>query len=95
MIPAIIALARVYAPYVMFPVAVVIGTIGYNIEWTLRDRNNPNGGQQPSVELVREERLLKQLEELADVTNVESLKSKSFVSKTIFEKNVSPSLKSS
>lgn len=95
MIPAIIALARTYAPIVMFPVAVVIGTIGYNIEWRLRDRNNPNGGQQPSVEATRDERLLRQLDEVSDVTNVESLKSKTFVAKSIFEKNLSPSLKSS
>lgn len=93
MLPAFIAIARVYAPYIMLPVAVVIGTIGYNIEWSIRDRNNPTGGhQRPSVEVLRDERLLKQLEETTDLTEVESLKKHSFVSKTIFETNLSPSL---
>lgn len=93
MLPVIIAAARTYAPYLMLPVAVVIGTIGYNIEWSIRDKNNPKGGQRPSVELERDERLLKQLEETQDLTQVESLKTHSFVSKTIFDKNLSPSLR--
>ncbi|KAH9420095.1 small integral membrane protein 12-A [Dermatophagoides pteronyssinus] len=98
MIPALIAVARVYAPYVMLPVAMVIGAIGYNIEWAIRDPNKPKGDQKPSVELERNERLLQQLlatEKIEDLTNVESLKQKSFVSKTIFEQNLSPSLKPS
>ncbi|KAH9501693.1 hypothetical protein DERF_012521 [Dermatophagoides farinae] len=98
MIPALISVARVYAPYIMLPVAMVIGAIGYNIEWTIRDPNKPKGGQKPSVELERDERLLRQLleaEKIEDLTKVESLKQKSFVSKTIFEQNLSPSLKPS
>ncbi|KAI2804301.1 hypothetical protein BLOT_003282 [Blomia tropicalis] len=93
MIPIIVGLARAYAPYVVFPFALVIGTIGYNIEWKLRDKNNPNGGQKISVEKERDERLLQQLEETQDLTKVESLKTKSFVAKSIFEKNLSPSLR--
>src|SRR5690625_1734172 len=98
MIPALIGLARVYAPYVMFPVALVVGTIGYNVEWSIRDKNNPKGGQRPSVEQERNERRLKQLDEQTDLTQVDSLdslKAKTFVAKTIFEKNLSPSLKPS
>lgn len=92
MIPVLIAFTRVYAPYIMFPVALVVGTIGYNIEWSLRDKTNPAGGQRESVELEREERLLQQLMVEQDVTHVGSLKEKKFVSKSIFEHNLSPSL---
>lgn len=94
MIPAIIAVARVYAPYVVFPFAVVVGAIGYNVEWKIRDKSNPSGGQRISVEKERDERLLQQLEEAQDVTKVDSLKAKTFVAKSIFDKNLSPSLKS-
>lgn len=93
MIPALISFGRFYAPYLMFPVALVVGTIGYNIEWSIRDKNNPKGGQRRSVEEERDERLLQQFEASDDLTNVGSLKEKAFISKTIFEKNLSPSLK--
>jgi hypothetical protein len=91
MLPFIWGLVRVYSPYIVFPFAVVIGTIGYNIEKRLSDRQTPIT-QKDSVEKERDERLLKQLE-TSDATNVESLKKKSFIAKTIFEKNLSPSLK--
>ena len=95
MIPIILAVARTYAPYVVFPFAVVIGTIGYNIEWKFRDKNTPNGGQQGSLKSDRDERLLQQLEESQDLTQMDSLKARTFVPKSIFEKNVSPSLQPS
>lgn len=93
MIPALISLGRLYAPYLMFPVALVVGTIGYNIEWSIRDRNNPKGGHRQSVERERDERLLQQIEASDDLTNVGSLKEKAFISRTMFDKNLSPSLK--
>uniref|UniRef100_A0A834R338 Small integral membrane protein 12 n=1 Tax=Sarcoptes scabiei TaxID=52283 RepID=A0A834R338_SARSC len=70
MIPFIISTARIYAPYLMFPVALIIGTIGYNIEWTIRDRNKSIGDQKPSVESERNERLLKQLDSIDDLTKI-------------------------
>jgi len=70
-LPVIIAFTRAYAPYVVFPFAVVIGAIGYKLEWAIRDKNNPNGGNRMSVEKERDERLLKQLEATNDLTNVD------------------------
>ncbi|KAH7637773.1 upf07small integral membrane protein 12-like protein [Dermatophagoides farinae] len=87
MIPALISVARVYAPYIMLPVAMVIGAIGYNIEWTIRDPNKPKGGQKPSVELERDERLLRQLleaEKIEDLTKVEKYRKDYYIHCTTF-----------
>lgn len=93
MLPVIWALARAYAPVVMFPVALVIGIVGYNVEKMIRDPNNSTHKKQ-SVKNERQERQLKQFEEsqFEGLTNVESIKKKQFVPKNIFERNVSPSL---
>ena len=95
MLPVILAAARTYAPWVVAPFAMVVGAIGYNIEWTIRDKKNPNGGTRKSVEKERDERLLQQLENSQDLIKIDSLKARTFVPKTIFEKNLSPSLKPS
>jgi len=39
--PALIAFARAYAPALVFPFAVVIGTIGYNLEGAVSDKSTP------------------------------------------------------
>lgn len=91
MLPAIWAIARVYAPYIVFPVAVIVGAVGYNLENILSDRKNALKNVRNSVGSERSERRLTDLAE-SDATQVESLKKHSFVPKTIFEKNVSPSL---
>ncbi|XP_071441867.1 small integral membrane protein 12-A [Hetaerina americana] len=89
MLPILFNFLRVYAPYVTLPVAAVIGFVGYQLESRLSDRYTPV--EPGSIEERREERLLN--EELKkDLTNVDSLKEKKFVPKTVFEKNVSPSL---
>ena len=36
MLPFILAALRTYSPYLMFPIAVTVGTIGYFIESKLR-----------------------------------------------------------
>ncbi|GLG97702.1 Small integral membrane protein 12-A [Gryllus bimaculatus] len=88
MLPALFVVLRTYAPYVTLPVAAVIGFIGYKIEGLMSDKYTP---YQESIEEKREERLLKENLE-KDVTNVDTLKEKKFVPRTVFEKNVSPSL---
>ncbi|XP_046382747.1 small integral membrane protein 12-A [Ischnura elegans] len=89
MLPVLFNFLRIYAPYITLPVAAVIGFVGYQLESRLSDRYTPV--EPGSIEERREERLLK--EDLGkDLTNVDSLKDKKFVPKTVFERNVSPSL---
>ena len=90
MLPAIWAVARIYGPYIVFPVAVIIGAVGYNLESILSDRQNAYKNIRNSIDTERSERLLT---DTSDATQVESLKKHSFVPKTIFERNVSPSLR--
>ena len=82
--------ARRYMPFVMLPVAIVVGTIGYNIERIVSDRHTPSPGL--SIEQKRQERNLSEM--TSDPLKVESLKSHTFVSGSVFTKNVSPSLQS-
>ncbi|XP_069954174.1 small integral membrane protein 12-A [Cherax quadricarinatus] len=85
--PVVIAFLRTYAPYITLPAAAVIGCIGYNIEKQFR---TPPPSR-PSVEEKRNERLLKEMMESKELT-LAPLSEKTFVPKTIFEKNISPSL---
>ncbi|KAG7265420.1 hypothetical protein CRUP_000575 [Coryphaenoides rupestris] len=64
---------RSYAPYVTFPVALVVGAVGYHLEWFIR--GTPKHREQKSIAEQREER---KLEEQADTdgTQVLSLKDK-------------------
>uniref|UniRef100_A0A8C4NE45 Small integral membrane protein 12 n=1 Tax=Eptatretus burgeri TaxID=7764 RepID=A0A8C4NE45_EPTBU len=58
--PVIFAAIRTYLPYVTFPVAVVIGCVGYNLEWLVRgDRQQPY--EERGIPERREERLLQEL----------------------------------
>lgn len=92
MLPAVWAVLRVYSPYIVFPFAVLIGTIGYNLESVFSDRQIGGKQTKQSIDKERSERLLKQMES-TDATDVESLKKNTFVPKSIFDSNVSPSLR--
>ncbi|XP_054154973.1 small integral membrane protein 12-A-like [Oppia nitens] len=94
MIPVIWAAARAYTPYLVFPFAVVIGAVGYKLEWTFSDVRTQGSKQKDSIDKERSERQLRRLfdDPTADATEVESLKRQTFVPKNIFERNVSPSL---
>ena len=83
--PAIIGAARVYAPYITFPVAVVVGFIGYNVETLLRG-NKGTPFKADGVKEERSERVLEQAQD-KDCTEVDSLKAKTFVPKTILGRN--------
>jgi len=87
--PIIANFVRVNAPYLVLPIAATVGFIGYNFESIVSDRYTPF---KDSVVQRREERRLEELKE-SNAANVESIKEHTFVPKTIFEKNVSPSLK--
>ena len=81
--PIIIGFARSYAPYIVWPFAFAIGVIGYNMEWfVLGDRQTPWKNKS-----IAEERDLRVVEESSnkDMTQVDSLKAKSFVPKTVFD----------
>lgn len=80
---------RVNAPYLTLPFAAAIGVIGYNVEGLISDKFTPF--RTKSVEEERDERLLNELEG-KDAKALDSLKEKKFVPRSIFEKNVSPSL---
>lgn len=82
--PAVFAVLRTYAPYITLPVSIVIGVVGYNIEGWISDKHTPT--KKKSIGEERLERQLKEMEEDKDT----SLKSKKFVPKTIFEKNLPP-----
>ncbi|XP_071230495.1 small integral membrane protein 12 isoform X1 [Salvelinus alpinus] len=66
---------RTYAPYITFPVAFVVGAVGYHLEWFIRGDTTPKPGEEKSIVELREDR---KLEEGTgrDSTQVLSLKEK-------------------
>lgn len=71
--PVLWTAMRTYAPYVTFPVALVVGAVGYHLEWFIR--GTPNQVEEKSILELREERKLQ--EQLGmDSTQVLSLKEK-------------------
>lgn len=82
--PVLMNVLRTYAPAITLPAAALIGFIGYNLE-SLFDRSTP--APLEGIKDSREER------RLGDDTAVDALKDRSFVPRTVFEKNVSPTLK--
>lgn len=89
MLPVLLAALRTYAPYVTFPVALVIGFVGYQLEGMISDKSTPE--KRKSTEEERIERQL--LEALSkDATQVESIKEKKFIRNSVLNKNLSPSL---
>jgi hypothetical protein len=82
----LVALMRVWAPYITFPAAVLVGTIGYYVEGMISDRKTP------SVVSIDEKRVERKLIELdsQDPKQVSSLKDNRFVS--VLDRNLSPSL---
>ena len=85
MIQILLAGLRTYAPWITFPFAVVIGAVGYTIERTVRK----DGKQAVHVKSIAEEREERQLAESLDkdCTNVESLKEKKGIPKTVLDRN--------
>lgn len=84
--PLILTAVRTYAPYITFPVALVVGTVGYHFEWFVR------GTPQQTVEELsilekREERILQEASG-RDLTQVTSLKEKvEFTPKAVLNRN--------
>jgi len=80
--PIILNALRVYTPYVLLPVTMTVGYLGYNLENWLRknDEKKPK-----SLMEERADRNLDSLDE--DPTQVAALKDKTFVSKSSLEVN--------
>lgn len=84
--PVLWTAMRTYAPYVTFPVAFVVGAVGYHLEWFIRGTPKPAGEERGIAEL-REDR---NLEESVgrDSTQVLSLKDRlEFTPKAALERN--------
>ncbi|XP_051843605.1 small integral membrane protein 12 [Antechinus flavipes] len=78
---------RAYAPYVTFPLAFVVGAVGYHVEWVIRGKSPQPIEEEKSISERREDR---KLEELLgkDLTQVVSLKDKfEFAPKAVLNRN--------
>ena len=82
----IFAGARAYAPYIVFPFAVVVGAVGYYVESKFSDRAKGKI-QAPSTLESRGDR---QLDALDDPTEVSSLKERKDVPRTVLDRNLKP-----
>lgn len=79
---------RTHAPYVTFPVAFVVGAVGYHLEWFIRGPSPPPAEEEEkSMSERREDR---KLQEIAgkDLTKVVSLKEKlEFAPRAVLNRN--------
>ena len=85
--PVLWTVVRTYAPYVTFPVAFVVGAVGYHLEWFIRGKDPQPVEEEKSISERREER---KLDELLgkDHTQVVSLKDKlEFAPKAVLNRN--------
>ncbi|XP_028936050.1 small integral membrane protein 12 isoform X1 [Ornithorhynchus anatinus] len=85
--PVIWTAVRAYAPYITFPVAFVVGAVGYHLEWFIRGKEPQPAEEEKSISERREDR---KLEELLgkDLTQVVSLKEKlEFAPKAVLNRN--------
>lgn len=84
--PLIMTAARTYAPYITFPVALVVGAVGYHLEWFIRGTPQQTKEEQSIVE-KREERVLQEAAG-RDLTQVTSLKERlEFTPKAALNRN--------
>lgn len=84
--PVLWAALRAYAPYVTFPVALVVGAVGYQLEWFIRGTPQQTKEEQSILE-KREERTLQEAVG-RDLTQVTSLKERlEFTPKAVLNRN--------
>ncbi|XP_061453881.1 small integral membrane protein 12 [Rhineura floridana] len=87
--PVLWATMRAYAPYVTFPVAFVVGAVGYHLEWFIRGQPPPQPPEEEEKS-ISERREDRKLQESAgkDLTQVVSLKDKlEFAPKAVLNRN--------
>lgn len=86
--PVIMGFVRTYAVYITFPVAAVVGFVGYNVEsYVRKDKNTP--WKTKSIKEEREERKLGEITG-KDCTDVATLKSRQDIPKTVLDRNDFP-----
>ncbi|XP_042291464.1 small integral membrane protein 12 isoform X1 [Thunnus albacares] len=84
--PVVWTAMRTYAPYVTFPVAFVVGAVGYHLEWFIRGTPKPREEEKSILELREERKLQEQVG--MDSTQVLSLKEKlEFAPKAALNRN--------
>ncbi|XP_062818149.1 small integral membrane protein 12 isoform X2 [Anolis carolinensis] len=86
--PLLWATVRAYAPYVTFPVAFVVGAVGYHLEWFIRGQPPPPALEdEKSISERREDRTLQESAG-KDLTQVVSLKEKmEFAPRAVLNRN--------
>ncbi|XP_007639780.1 small integral membrane protein 12 isoform X1 [Cricetulus griseus] len=85
--PVLWSVVRTYAPYVTFPVAFVVGAVGYHLEWFIRGKDPQPVEEEKSILERREDRKLNELLG-KDHTQVVSLKDKlEFAPKAVLNRN--------
>ncbi|XP_012706127.1 small integral membrane protein 12 [Fundulus heteroclitus] len=84
--PVLWTAMRTYAPYVTFPVALVVGAVGYHLEWFIRGAPKAREEERGILELREERKLQEQAGK--DGTQVLSLKEKlEFTPKAALNRN--------
>lgn len=83
--PIIAGFVRTYAVYITWPIAAVVGFVGYNIESVVR-KDKSQSWRLKSIQERRDERILEEMN-VRDNTEVTSLKSKADIPKTILGRN--------
>ena len=78
MLQLLAAFGRSYAPYIVFPATLVVGAIGYQLEWWLRKEETPW-----KKESISDERA-KRLANANEGEEFGSLKNPTFIPETIF-----------
>lgn len=89
--PVVLAFARTYAPYVLFPITATIGFVGYMYESNFRQINTPF--KSITIQEERDQRKLEEVKNQTDITNLESLKSKPNVPSSILDRNDKANIK--
>lgn len=82
--PLIMHFVRTNAVYMTFPVALVVGFVGYNFEAVIGRAESP--WKTKSIQEERDERQFKELKEHSP-SDVPSLKSKMDIPKTVLNRN--------
>ncbi|XP_067389885.1 small integral membrane protein 12 isoform X1 [Emydura macquarii macquarii] len=59
--PLLWTTVRAYAPYVTFPVAFVVGAVGYHLEWFIRGDSPQPVEEEKSISERREDRKLQEI----------------------------------
>ena len=85
--PVLLAAARAYAPYIVFPAAVIVGTVGYLIETNVADKDRGKI-QAPSTLESRGDRQLETLS--TEPTQVNSLKGRKDIPRSVLDRNLKP-----